>query len=250
MRLGKFVFQPTLVPSLVTLLVLPLLLALGFWQLDRAHQKEALQGNFKASLRAPEVRITSVDLADSTLRYRKVTLRGRYDSTHQILLDNQVQDGQPGYHVFTPLQIPGRIPAILINRGWVPLGSSRQTLPDLTVTGKEVVISGRISQPANPGLRLGGSALDTARRWPRVMQYLDYGELAAVLGYPLEPAVVLLDPEVNGGYLRKWHPQFVGFGPERHRGYAVQWFSLAIALIVIYIVVNTRRYRAEDIQSV
>jgi surfeit locus 1 family protein len=250
MRLGKFTFQPTLLPSLVTLLVLPLLLALGFWQLDRAHQKEVLQGSFKAALQAPEVPITNVDLANPALRYRRVTLRGRYDGRHQILLDNQVQDGQPGYHVFTPLQIPGKTSAILINRGWVPLGSSRQTLPDLAVTGKEVVISGRISQPANPGLRLGSLALDSAGRWPQVVQYLDYDELAAALGYPVEPAVVLLDPGVTGGYLRKWQSQFVGFGPERHRGYAVQWFSLAIALIVIYIIVNTRRYRAEDRQSI
>jgi surfeit locus 1 family protein len=129
------------------------------------------------------------------------------------------------------------------------LGPGRQTLPDLTVSGDDVVISGRISQPANPGLRLGDSALDSARRWPHVVQYVDYNELSAMLGYPLEPAVVLLNPGTEGGYLRNWHPHFAGFGPERHRGYAVQWFSLAIALLVIYLVVNTRRYRAEDVPS-
>jgi cytochrome oxidase assembly protein ShyY1 len=70
--------------------------------------------------------------------------------------------------------------------------------------------------------------------------------LSAELGYPLEPAVILLDPEAEGGYQRDWHPSFGGFGPERHQAYAVQWFSLAAALLVIYMVVNTHRHPEDD----
>jgi cytochrome oxidase assembly protein ShyY1 len=73
------------------------------------------------------------------------------------------------------------------------------------------------------------------------VQYLEYPPLAAELGYSLAPAVILLDAAAPDGYRREWQPTFGGYGPERHRGYALQWFSLALALLVIYVVVNTHR---------
>ena len=240
MRLGEFTFQPAPIPSLITLLILPLLLALGFWQLDRAQQKEAIQSTYTAHAALPPVPVTAVDMTDPGSRYRKVIAEGRYDGRYQILLDNQVQGGQPGFHVFTPLRIPGKAEAILVNRGWVPLEGSRQQLPAIAVTEAAVMVRGRLAQPANPGLRLGepeASDLD----WPRIVSYVDYERLAAELGYPLAPAVILLDPEAEQGYRRKWRPLASGFGPERHTGYAVQWFSLAVTLVGISIVVNTRR---------
>ena len=61
------------------------------------------------------------------------------------------------------------------------------------------------------------------------------------MGYPLQPAVVLLEPEAAEGYWRDWQPRFGGFGPERHQGYAVQWFSLAMALVILYLTTNIHR---------
>jgi surfeit locus 1 family protein len=244
MQAGKLTFKPALVPSLLTLLLLPVLLSLGFWQLRRAHEKEVLQASFQASLEAPYVPVATVDLAAPAALYRKVIAPGHYDSSHQILLDNQFQGEQLGYQVFTPLRLAGQAGAILVDRGWVPLGVSRQQVPAVTVTNAEVTIKGRVSQPANPGLRLAEPA-NAVHSWPRVVQYVDYQQLSAELGYPLAPAVILLDPEAGSGYQRDWHPSFGGFGPERHQAYAVQWFALAVALVIIYIVVNTQR-RPED----
>jgi surfeit locus 1 family protein len=244
MQLGRLTFKPALVPSLVTLLLLPILLSLGFWQLRRAHEKEALQAAFQAAVNAAYVPVASLDPAAPEAQYRGVIAPGRYDADHQILLDNQVQDGQPGYQVFTPLRLTGQTQAILVGRGWVPLGPSRQQLPDLQVTTTAVTVKGRLSQPPSPGLRLAEPA-GTTYSWPHVVQYVDYQRLAEALGYPLAPVVLLLDPAAENGYLRDWRPQFGGFGPERHWGYALQWFSLAAALVVIYIVVNTQR-RSEN----
>lgn len=241
LRLGKFVFQPALIPSLVTLFFLALLLSLGFWQLGRAKQKDVLQQRFTTQLTAPYREVSQVPLDDPVSRYRKVVLQGRYDAEHQILLDNQVHQGTAGYHVFTPLRRVGETSAILINRGWVPLGASRQQLPVVSVNESNRVVRGRVSQPANPGLRLDGAPPLPNDAWPRVVQYLDYDQIAEQLGYPLEPAIILLDPDMEEGYRRAWRPTFGGLGPARHRGYAVQWFSLAAALIIIYGVVNTRR---------
>ena len=238
MRFGAWRFYPGRASTIAVLLLLPVLLALGFWQLDRAWQKKELQTTFAGRFAQLPVALTEVDPADSANRYLHVVARGRYDGERQVLLDNQVRNGQPGYHVLTPLRMAGG--AILINRGWVPLGESRQVLPDIGVPADKVIVGGWLSQPASPGLRLGDAA-GADRRWPRVIPYVDYQRLSALLGYPLQPAIVLLAPEAPQGYWRDWRPQFGGFGPERHRGYAVQWFALAAALIILYVFASARR---------
>ena len=224
MRLGSWVFQPSRAATLAILLLLPVLLALGFWQLDRARQKAELQAVFAAHSEQPPTPLAEVDVTDAANRYRRVIASGHYDGAHQVLLDNQVRAGQPGYHVLTPLRL-AEGDAILVNRGWIALGESRQALPDLATSTETVTVSGWLGQPANPGLRLG-DATGADRHWPRVAPYVDYERLAAILGYPLRPALILLALEASHGYERDWQPRFGGFGPERHHGYAVQWFAL------------------------
>ncbi|NJM11085.1 MAG: SURF1 family protein [Synechococcaceae cyanobacterium SM1_2_3] len=240
MQIKSWVFRPGWASTLVVLLLLPLLLTLGFWQLDRGQQKAGLQTAFADQAGQPPVTLAEADLGDSAAtRYQRVTVFGHYDGARQILLDNQVRGGQPGYHVLTPLRLPEG-GAILINRGWIPLGESRQVLPTLIAPTEAVKVTGWLAQPAQPGLKLGDAA-GADRRWPRVVPYVDYDRLATVLAYPLHPAVVLLEPEAASGFERDWQPRFGGFGPERHQGYAVQWFSLAAALVILYLSANLRR---------
>jgi len=239
MRLGNWVFRPSRAATLATLLLLPALLTLGFWQLDRARQKAELQAAFAAYSEQSPMPLADLNMADPASRYRRVVASGHYDGAHQVLLDNQVRAGQPGYRVLTPLRLTDG-GAILVNRGWIALGESRQALPDLTAPTEPVTVSGWLGQPANPGLRLGDAA-GADRDWPRVVPYVEYERLAAILGYPLRPALILLEPEASHGYERDWQPRFGGFGPERHRGYAVQWFALAAALVMLYLATQVRR---------
>lgn len=237
MRVGRWIFQPGWASTVAVLLLLPALLSLGFWQLERARQKAELQAAFAERSRWPATPLDGLDAASQDSLYRRVIAAGHYDSAQQILLDNQLRDGRPGYHVLTPLRLADG-GAILVNRGWTPLGESRQTLPDIAVTAEALTVHGWLGQPANPGLRLGDQ---TDRHWPQVTPYIDYAQLAALLGYPLRPALVLLEPNQPHGYLRDWRPRFGGFGPERHQGYAVQWFALAATLVVLYLATQVRR---------
>lgn len=239
MQIKSWVFRPGWASTFVVLLLLPLLLALGFWQLDRGQQKAKMQTAFAKQFSQPPVTLAEVDLTDPARLYQRVIVFGHYDSAHQVLLDNQVRGGQPGYHVLTPLRLPEG-GAILVNRGWIGLGESRQVLPALVAPIEAVKVTGWLAQPAQPGLKLG-DATGSDRRWPRVVPYVDYDRLATVLAYPLLPAVVLLEPEAAWGFERDWQPRFGGFGPERHQGYAVQWFSLAAALVILYLTANLRR---------
>lgn len=241
MRLSDWVFRPGRASSVATLLLLPLLLLLGFWQLDRSRQKAELQTAFADRLQLPPAPLAEIDPSDPANRYRRVIVAGRYDDAHQLLLDNQMRDGRPGYHALTPLRLRDGT-AILINRGWLPLGASRQELPDIGLAAEPVTVTvaGWLAWPANPGLRLGDGA-GVNSNWPRVVPYVDYQRLSALLDCPLLPAVILLEPGAPAGYWRDWQPRFGGVGPERHQGYAVQWFGLAAALLVLYLVVNTHR---------
>lgn len=226
-------FRPRPLPALITLALLPLLLWLAWWQLDRAEQKRDLQNRYQQQLAAPSVPLDQVSPALPVNRYRQIDVTGHYDTDHQLLLDNQIVDGEVGYHVYTPLLWGEPRRAILVNRGWVAVGESRDRLPDLSLAEASVSVRGRLAQPANPGLRLGESLAMPG--WPKVVPYIDYQVLAEVLGHPLEPAIILLDPDVPDGYHRDWQPRF-GIGPERHTGYAVQWFALALTLAILFLI--------------
>lgn len=241
MQLADWVFRPGRAATVAVLLLLPLLLTLGFWQLDRARQKTTLQAMYAEQLWKPPIALVKVDPAESANQYRRVIATGQYDGAHQLLLDNQVHDGRPGYHVLTPLRLPGGT-AILVNRGWLPLGASRQELPEISLPSKpeSEPVTGWLAQPANPGLRLGDGAGGDSQ-WPRIIPYVDYQRLSSLLAYPLLPAILLLEPGASAGYLRDWQPRFGGYGPERHQGYAMQWFALAVVLLMLYFAANTRR---------
>ena len=235
---SRFHFKPKLWPTLATLLLLPLLLWLGFWQLDRAQQKQTLQDEFMVQSQRPTVDIERLTLGSAASRYRRVIAIGEYDQAQQILMDNQVRNGQVGYYVYTPLKLMRAKRAVLVNRGWIAVGESRQRLPDLRLVQTAITVQGRLSQPVNPGLLLDEP---DDQPWPLVVQHISYERLSQRLGYALEPAVILLDADDPQGYVRDWRPQFGGLGPQRHQGYAVQWFALALTLVVIYIAVNLTR---------
>lgn len=246
MRLGRYQFRPRIVPTLATLLVFPLLLSLGFWQLDRADQRQAIVDAYESRDERPAIDLNDVDVPPDEAAPTNTTASGRFDSRRQLLLDNQLHRGEVGYHVLTPFHIDNGERLILVDRGWVPAGDSRADLPDVAVDESPRSVTGFVDQGPPSGLRLGGMA-DGETGWPLRIQYLDYDALETHLGDELMPRVLRLDPDAPDGFVRAWGPAFrEGYGPERNHGYAVQWFGLAAALAVIFLVVNTRRVGFND----
>ena len=215
-----------------------LLAGLGLWQLDRAEQKRQLLDRYEASAGTERIRLGELMEADSALRYQPAEVQGVMDTTHQFLLDNKVHEGRVGYHVLTPLGIAHSGSAVLVNRGWVPLGATRQELPKLPAPAGSVALTGILDIPPEKVFVLGEGE-DRDPGWPKVLQRIRLDLQQTQLGYPLLPVVLLLDPEQPYGFVRDWRP--VVFGPERHVGYAFQWFSLATALVIIYLILNVRR---------
>ncbi len=224
-------------PILAVLALLPLFVALGFWQLDRADQKRRLQDEYDARTRDAVVRVEPRVQAVEALRYYRVEARGEYEPARQIFLDNRVHQGQVGYHVLTPLKITGGETRVLVNRGFVPVGESREHLPTIATPDGTVRVTGIAMAPSDKGFRLG--PLPDGRfqaLWP----YLDMARIGESLGVPLQPVVILLDPASDtGGFVREWNRLDAGIAV--HQGYAIQWFGLAVALLALVLLVGRRR---------
>ncbi|MCP5300131.1 MAG: SURF1 family protein [Chromatiaceae bacterium] len=237
---GRYRFAPALWPTVAFVLLFPGLLALGAWQMERAHAKQLLVEQRAATELATPLAIGRDTLMDVTDRYRQATVRGHYVGEQQWLLDNRVFRGQAGYHVFTPFAIDGGDGAmILVNRGWVAVGASRDFLPQLPVSDESVMLTGRLDSPASVALVIGEVPLHSVA--DRVLvQSLDVAALGAARGMNLKRYTLVLDEDQAGGLQYDWSP-IPEMGPEKHLGYAVQWFGLAIALLLIYVGVNTRR---------
>jgi surfeit locus 1 family protein len=208
----------------------------GLWQLGRADEKRDLEARFAAGGAAGALQQLVASEAAAQFRYRTVRLTGRYDPDHQLLLDNISYERQPGYQVLTPFATDGG--TVLVNRGWVPASGDRRILPDITVDGGTREIVGRIEWLPRPGIELAATNPPRDAPWPRRLLFPTSGQASAQLGVALRDYQLLLDPSARDGYVRDWRPG--GMGPDRHMGYAVQWFGLALTVVVIYFVLVAR----------
>jgi len=240
MQPAKRQFRPGLWPSAVVALLLPLLIALGFWQLDRAGQKQALEQTYQARQASTPIDLLTAagKFAREEMLWRRVRMHGEYLEDKQYLLDNQVKGGKPGYLIFSPFRLADRQTVVLINRGWLPAASERKILPEIPPSPDNGVIEGTVKDPQSNGLFLGGKLTEKLEEGLIRVQRLDLDAVARDNDWRLLPYVVRLDKQTGSGLVRDWKAP--GFGRERHLGYAFQWFALAAALSIIYLVVNVK----------
>lgn len=224
---------------LLTALFVSLFIKLGFWQLHRAEEKKELQQQFNHRLHSEPVSLAQLP-EHQDWRFFPVSVQGHYDNAHTILLDNKIQNHQVGYEVITPLLSKKPKLSVLINRGWIPQGPNRQTLPEIPAINDEQTVTGWIYVPLGKAFNLG-AATDTKPSWPLRIESIDMPVLQQALHSELFPYLILLNPKAEQGFLRNWQP--VNMPAEKHLGYALQWFTFALVLIIIFIALNLRRAR-------
>lgn len=236
-NIGRYQFSPGILPSVLTLCLLYVMVSMGLWQLQRAEFKYDLQQ--KVEQRSSQAPVSLEELPGETEQavFYPVRLYGRFDRDHQYLLDNRVYQQRAGYHVYTPfLMSDGR--AILVNRGWVTQGRTRQELPALPVADAEVEFTGLMDRPPAKGVILTENANDSLQ-WPRVLQYIDMQAISSETGHNLHPMVVWMDAETGYGF--DYQLPVLSLNSAKNTGYAFQWFSMSIALAIIYVIVNTKK---------
>jgi surfeit locus 1 family protein len=237
LRLKQFCFTPHWLPMLATLLLLPILLSLSYWQIQRAEQKRVLIATYQSRAQTIPLNWTQLNKPGDDWQYHPIAVQGYYDNRHQFLLDNRSYQHQPGYEVLTPFLSEHGNQVLLVNRGWIIRNPERRNLPTLpNITGLQTV-RGILYSPPKPFL-LSHVREDT-KRWPRRIQAIETNLLAEELTHPLYPFVVLLAPQAPAGFVRDWQP--VTLSPAKNWGYAVQWFALAVVLVIIFITLNIHR---------
>lgn len=227
------------------LVFLAILLRLGFWQLERADEKHQLLSHIEQQQSLPAVDLESTihDLENTggglveDLKYRQVTVRGQFDAERYWLLDNQVQQGVVGYHVIG-LFVSERGLRMLVNRGWIAAPQYRERLPAVSFPAGVQTLNGRLVLPSDNPLMISAPAKDqTVDTWPKRIQKVVIAEAEQTLGQALLPALVQLTADDPAALLMEWRD--INVSVSKHRGYAVQWFAMAAALVVALVFANT-----------
>ena len=234
----------------VFFLSLSLLLSLGGWQWRRGLEKTAIEKLLEAQKNPAKNQYTTIDRAPpnwSDLAYRQVRLQGGWRADRpkgEFLLANRIHRGRLGYEVFSPFQLAGDGATLLVNRGWIERADA--SAPNILTTtpttdvpehaGSHVEVGGQLYLPKK-GFTLGrayNEQPDAPPAWPKVIQYFDAPALSAALGTALQPAALALDSNHPAAFVRIW--QAYTMTATRHYAYAVQWWGLAITLIVFGII--------------
>jgi surfeit locus 1 family protein len=246
---------------LVVLAVLAIAIAavcirLGFWQLDRLDQRRAENARVIAGLRAEPVELTETPIDSTASRAKRIRLRGTYDFENEVVVINRSRDGAPGVNILTPVRMPGRDTAVVVNRGWVY--SADGATIDLTQWREPAEAQGTayLSWLASTTTSAADSTAVAARSPGsladrRRVSRAEREAIAAMIPYPIAPYQLILlddaaalDPSSSGGATAgplgtetidrtrpiRIPPPALDEGP--HRSYAIQWFAFAaIALI-------------------
>ena len=198
---------------------------LGVWQIERAAHKEGLLQAFNAEQESPPIRLTS-----QSPDWSRVFVDGIFDSSRQILIDNQIHKGKVGYKIFKPFRFDDN-KIVLVDRGWIAQGQSRSDLPQLNILEKKSRIIATVTSPEQ-GV-LAGSELLT-NEWPRVSQTKAVEVIASAFKEPILDIVLVLDP---GSSQITEFIQIKPFAitPVKHYGYAMQWFTMSIVLLGMFL---------------
>lgn len=214
--------------TLITFFFFSLCIALGVWQSFRGHEKSTLIHSFKERSKQPPLTKNQLFTAKDVQFYR-IAIKGTFDNEHTFLLDNKIYKGQVGYEIYTPFKVENSKAFILIDRGFIRLGQNRQTLPVIRTISQKTLVSG-IIMPSPHYIKMGPMIDSQNKHRPYRFEYLDLSELSLLLKQPIFPFIIVLAPNDPAAYPTTW--QITTVSPERHYAYALQWFALALTLLL------------------
>lgn len=210
--------------------------ALGTWQLHRADEKLSRQHQLDERASGAILQIPPSPVLPEDFEFHRVIAQGEFVPLQTLLVDNRVYRGSIGYNVLTPFRIAGGDLHVVVNRGWIAGGSRREELP-------------KVITPEGP-LQLQGIAVVPPRRYYElghetptgsVVQNLALDRIAQRTGLKLQPIVLQQTLDTADGLVRSWERP--DLGAATHRGYALQWYLLAVLTLVLYAVHSSRFFR-------
>lgn len=210
------------------LFFLPVLLSLGFWQLDRAEQKRELLAVYQQQKNLPALSLKNA-AKNSDIPYQKVIVEGQYNNKQYWLLDNRSREGKAGYEVVMPFWDGQQW--LLVNRGWVMAPTKRNELPVLEARWQVEQLQGYLHPPPENAI-IKSMLSDWSEPWPQRVLHINMAQVEEQLGAPVFPKVLRIEYDSPSAFFAYW--PVVNTLPEKHTGYAVQWFAMATVLLMLY----------------
>jgi surfeit locus 1 family protein len=233
-------FHLRLIPFVVTVLLVAVGVSLAQWQTRRAEQKLHIEASLVARAALPPVAVGAALLDPAEVEYRQVRARGEFIRDWGIYLDNRPQNGRPGFYVVMPFRLTESGLSVLVERGWIPLNRSDRNRMKPFVTPRGTIdIRGIARLHAGRVMQLGAAP---ALKPAAIVQNLEIAAFSKAAGMPLQPIVIeqaSVAGEVDDGLIRDWPTPSSGVA--QHRGYAVQWYALALMALVFFIVTGCKR---------
>jgi surfeit locus 1 family protein len=216
---------------ILTVLVFSALVKLGFWQNSRALEKEQRLARIEQLKSQNPLSLQQVNLlaVNENINDMPVTIEGLFDEQAVFLLDNQVNKGRLGYRAYQILMVEQY--TVLVNLGWVLGSINRQELPEVQPLSGKHTIHGNV-RLIEVGIQLQEQIFSDVQ-WPLRIQQVELDKFSTLINRQLLPFVIYLDMDEKIGFEKNWQP--IVMPPEKHRAYAFQWFSLAIAWVMLMV---------------
>ena len=214
---------------------------LGFWQIDRADQKNNINSNYTIdNKKLLSFLINLMYLMKNQAFYgEKLSLRAHFINKQNIILDNQIFNQIAGFNIITPFKIKGSDSIVLVNRGWHPNLKNREMLPIINEIVGERLLLGHVAGFPVSGIKLGKNNIETLNSQIFRFQRLDILELNYFFSANVMPYMIYLDPIID----KELYGIFKLPAPDSQKnyGYAFQWFAFAITLLIIFIRLSLTR---------
>ncbi|WP_347252059.1 SURF1 family protein [Legionella sp.] len=208
---------------------------LGFWQLARAEEKKHMlitQASY--AKQRPLVWKAEMNIPQ---QYQQVEIEGNYLPTI-FLLDNQHYHHQFGYHVLSPVQLNDDDKVVLVDRGWIAGEVNRQVLPEVIVPTTLMKLTGYAYFPSEKNWVLGQS-YEKRTANVTIIERIDTKLIGQFLHKSVYPFIIRLNKEAAQEFVREW--PVVAMPPERHYAYALQWFAMALVILILFIALNLKK---------
>ena len=267
--LGRLRIRINPLSAICVLLTLALLINLGFWQLGRAEEKRSLQREMQARQLEPPVPITEIAVGAprsrltgglsailssqesnreqgfyartgtlpqgvaEELENQNVIATGSYWNEASFVVAFQFFQGAPGFELMTPFELSDTGEFVLVSRGWIAPGPGDDGMPYIVPVEREQTLSGQLHIPP---AAIGVTQVE-GEAWPLRFRRLDIGRVSEVIERPLMPWVVRLAAGEPGVLARHWPA--VAISTRTNIQYALQWFGMALVVLVITLLMST-----------
>lgn len=221
-RTGFFLF---ILPFII------LCLLLGDWQLHRYQYKKNLLLTYQQRLASPAKIFSQITEPLTHLQFQPITAKGYYVNKLTMLVQNKFYKDQIGFEVLTPMRIASEKKLLLVDRGWIKALDNRLA-PTIDKVTNEQHIKGYIKLLNEYQFTLGENILNSSS-FPIIMQKIDINEISHITKQFFYPFIVRLDATQTNGFIRDWN--IISVLPQRHMAYAVQWFIMAITLVIAFL---------------